>query len=87
MNKRLLCLLLSFVMLVSVVFTGCSGDDDAICKITEAAAKNTMTLSMYLMSEEEVSAEHEKKIEDAVNLITKSKFKVQVDLRYYTPDK
>ncbi len=86
MNKRLLCLLLSFVMLMSVVLTGCS-DDDAMGVITQEAAKNTMTVSMYLMSEKEVSEEQEKKIEDAVNLITKSKFKIQVDLRYYTPDK
>ena len=87
MNKRLLCLLLSFVMLMSVVLTGCSGDDDAGDVIMKEGAKNTMTISMYLMSEEAVSAEQEKKLEDAVNLITKSKFKLQVDLRYFTPDK
>ena len=89
MNKRILCLLLSFVMLASVLLTGCGQktDEEKIDKINETAAKNTVTLSMYLMSESEVSAEQEAKIEEAVNLITKSKFKIQVDLRYYTPDK
>jgi uncharacterized protein YcfL len=73
-------------MLASVVLTGCSSKTD-VDDIIEEAAKNTVTLSMYLMSEAEVSAEQEAKIEEAVNLITKSKFKIQVDLRYYTPDK
>ena len=86
MNKRILCLLLSFVMLASVMLTGCS-KKNAEEVIIEDAAKNTVTLSMYLMSETEVSAEQEAKIEEAVNLITKSKFKIQLDLRYFTPDK
>ena len=89
MNKRLLCLLLSVVMLLSVLLTGCGKktDDKKLGDIAEDAAKGTTTLSLYLMSEKEVSAEQEAKMEEAVNLITKSKFKTQIDLRYYTPEK
>lgn len=86
MNKRLLCLLLSFVMLVSVMLTGCSSNENELQNIAEAAARNTMTLSMYLMSEKEVSEDQVEKIENAVNQITKARFKVQLDLRYFTED-
>ena len=89
MNKRILCLLLSFVMLASVVLTGCGkkSAEEIDEGRKKAAAKGTVTLSMYLMSETEVSPEQEAKMEEAVNLITKSKMKIELDLRYYTPDK
>ena len=73
-------------MLMSVVLTGCSSDE-ALDEITKAAAKNTMTVSMYLMSEEEVSAEQEIAMEAAVNAITEKEFKVHLDLKYFTADK
>jgi outer membrane PBP1 activator LpoA protein len=57
MNKRILCLLLSAIMLLSTVLTGCSKktDDEAMENVTETASESTMTLTMYLMSESEVS--------------------------------
>ena len=88
MNKRLLCLLLSFLMLLSVVLTGCSEktDDEAIAETQDKAAKNTVTLSMYLMSDEPVSEEQADKMEEAINKITKSKFKTRLVLHYYTEE-
>ena len=88
MNKRLICLLLSVVMLMSVCLAGCSKktDDEAISDVTETAAESTLTLTMYLVSEEEVSEEQAEKIQTAANRITKSKFKTQLELRYFTAD-
>lgn len=76
-------------MLASVVLTGCGkkSAEEIDEGRKKAAAKGTVTLSMYLMSETEVSPEQEAKMEEAVNLITKSKMKIELDLRYYTPDK
>ena len=76
MKKKLLCLLLSVLMLLSVALTACGKKDDeeALDDITDKASASAVTLSMYLMSEEPVSAEQEKLIEEAVNNITKAKF-------------
>ena len=88
MNKRLLCLLLCLIMLMSVAFAGCAKktDEESTEEITEQASKSTVTLSLYLMSEEEISDEQAQKIEDAANRITKSKFKAKLDIRYFTEE-
>ena len=88
MKKKLICLLLALVMVVAC-FAGCGAKDDqeAVDDINEEASASAMTLVMYLMSEEEVSEEQANAIETEVNRITKSKFKTQLDLRFYTPDK
>ena len=88
MNKRLLCLLLCLIMLVSVAFTSCAKktDEESAENINEQASKNTVTLSLYLMSDHEISEEQAQKIEDAANKITKSKFKAKLDIRYFTEE-
>ena len=88
MSKRLLCLLLGLLMVLSVAFTGCSTqtDDEAMDDVAEEASESAMTLTMYLMSEEEISEEQADKIEEAVNKITKSKFKTRIVLRYFTEE-
>ncbi len=75
-------------MLLSVILPGCSKktDDEAMENVTETASESTMTLTMYLMSESEVSEEQASKIEEAVNKITKSKFKTRLVLRYFTEE-
>ena len=89
MNKKLICLLLSVVMLLSVVLTSCGqkDDEDVLENITEEASAATVTLAMYLMSEAPVSAEQEAAMEKAVNVLTKAKYKAQIDLTFLTPDK
>ncbi len=88
MNKKLICLLLSVLMLLSVTLTSCrqKTDDDALENIAEEASAATVTLSMYLMSEAPVSAEQEAAIENAVNALTKAKYKAKLDLTFLTAD-
>ena len=88
MSKKILCLLLCLVMLLPAVLTACGkkSAEEAESDINKEASKSTMTLSPYLMSEKAVSEEQEKAIEDAVNKITKSKFKTKLDIRYFTAD-
>lgn len=87
MKNKLICLILA-LMMIATCFVGCAAkdEDEAIDDINKAASQEAATLVMYLMSEEEVSAKQEKAIEAAVNELTKSKFKTQLDLRFYTPD-
>lgn len=75
-------------MLSSVLLTGCKKKDDETIKseITEEASESTVTLSMYLMSDGEISEDKAEQIEAAVNKITKSKFKAKIELRYFTEE-
>ena len=88
MNKRIISLLLALVM-IAACFAGCAKktDEEAIADTNEAASENAITLAMYLLAEKEVSPEQEAKIEKAVNNITNAKFKIKLDLFYYTADK
>ena len=87
MKKRVLCLLLSVVMLVACL-TGCSKKNatSAIEDVNEEASESTLTLAMYLLCEKDISEEQQEKISEAVNKITKSKFKTQLVLKFYTAD-
>ena len=88
MKKRLTCLALVLVMLAGLILTGCGKktDDQVKDKITAEASAEATTLSFYLMSEVKVSKETEKRIEDALNVITEENFKTRLDLRFYTED-
>ncbi len=93
MNKRTISLILAFLMLSSMLFTGCSSllgepedtnlDDDMI----NEASNSAMTLSMYVVSEEEVDDRTAQLVEDAFNKITKVNFKTQVKLHFATYEK
>ena len=85
MSKRLIALLLSLVMVLACL-VGCGEEDDGISDAVTEGSEKTMTLSMYLMAEQPVSAEQEAAIEAAVNKITMSKFKTKLDLRYFTEE-
>lgn len=87
MKKKLISLVLAMVMIVAC-FAGCGQKDNeqAAEEINKAASENAMTLVMYLLAEEEVSDDRAAAIQTAVNKITKSKFKTQLELRFFTED-
>ena len=87
MKKRLISLLLSAIMIL-FCFAGCAEKtgDEVKQKIGEEASQDAVSLSMYLMSEQRVSEKQEALIEEKVNELTEAKYKVHLDLRYFTPD-
>ncbi len=87
MKKKLICLLMSAVMIL-LCFAGCAEAtaEDVKWKIGAEASEGALTLSMHLMSEEPVSAAQEKLMEEKVNEYTESKYKIHLDLKYFTPD-
>jgi len=90
MKKKIISLALCLIMLLTTVLTGCttSGDDgDSTDKVIDQASDSTMTLSMFIVCEKEVSDETAKLVSTAFNNITKSKFKTQVSLHFLTYDK
>lgn len=93
MNKRTISLILAFLMLSSLLFTGCSslfGDPEETNlsgTLAEEASNSAMTLSMYVVSAEPVDEKTAQLVEDAFNKITKVNFKTQVKLHFETYDK
>ena len=84
MKKRLLCMALMLIMIVSaLLLVGCSKDDETSADTSSDGAK---TITMWVVSEQKVSEEDEKLVEDAFSEITKSKFKVNVDIKFFTED-
>jgi hypothetical protein len=74
--------------MLTACFAGCGAKDDEARNesINQTQFEMAKTLSMYMLCEKPVSAEQELALEDAINSITKSKFKTAVDLRFYTAD-
>ena len=89
MKKRLTCLLLCLVMLLSLGLTSCASKttEEAGDDISNAASASAKTLTMWIVSEKEVSAETAKDVNAALNEITKSKFKTQLIVKFITKDK
>ena len=84
MKKRIFCFALCMVMLLAVALTGCKKKEDLEEKLTQTAT----TLSMWVVTENEngVDAETAKIVNDAINVITKSRFKVRLVIKWLTKD-
>jgi di/tripeptidase len=90
MNKRIMSLILAFLMLSSVLFTGCgvfgNGETTEPPTVGEDLENYAVTLSMFVVSEQPVPEKTAKLVEDAFNKITKPNFKTQVKLHFATYD-
>ncbi len=88
MKKRLICLFLCLAMVLVPVLASCSNKDldDATNAITDNASASAVTLSMWLVTESEVSDEVAVAISEAVNAITRSKFKTSLVMNFLTSD-
>lgn len=88
MKKRLFCLFLCLLTVLSVVLTSCSDktEDEATDAIADEASESAVTLTMWIVSEDKVSDAAAAAVSEAINAITKSKFKTQLVLKYLTED-
>ena len=94
MSKKLICLFLGIIMLLGVLLTSCGErDDDALKEdISSDASETAETIRIYLMSENKIVDDPTdpddtySKIVDAINAITKKKFKTKVEVCFYTED-
>lgn len=86
MKKRLVCILLAAVMLLSCgALFGCSGQSgDIKDNISDKASESAVTLVMWLVTNETTTPEAIKKVQAAINRITQEKFKIRLILKYYT---
>ncbi len=83
-------LILAFLMLSSVLFTGCGvfgdGETTEDPEIGGDLENYAVTLSMFVVCEQPVPEKTAKLVEDAFNKITKPNFKTQVKLHFATYD-
>ena len=113
MKKRLLCLFLGLIMVLSVVLTACSSDDEESADVDEEIGAQTITMRMITEkdvcnTDEELAAyladecggdENSEKYQDMLKTkaaydaveaeftkLTKSQYKINVDLLFYTED-
>ncbi len=86
MKKRLLCLFLCLVTMLSPFFASCSKktDEEASEDLSEKASENAITLSMWVVSEEPVSEKDQKLISETINSISKANFKIELHLTFHT---
>ncbi|MGI6753847.1 MAG: hypothetical protein ACOX31_06090 [Eubacteriales bacterium] len=86
MKKKLTCLALSVVLLISTfLVAGCSPKEMDEEEQRQEASRGTITLNWYLMVEEGTTAEAAKAVEEEVNKITKAKFKTKVNMYFLPP--
>ena len=83
MMKRLLCLMLCLLMVVPAL-ASCSKDGDELDSINDIASRYTKTLSMWIIAEEGMDPDQAAAVNEAINKITKRKFKTQVIINYLT---
>lgn len=88
MTKKLVCLFLSLLMILSVCLTACGKktDEEVEEDLAEDASANAATIVLCLMSDQAVSEETVAEITEAANAITEKKFKTRLVLKYFTAD-
>lgn len=83
MNKRLVCLALSILMLLTCVFASCTPTTEDTDDGVDNSAK---TITMWVVTEDETTEEAEKLVNEAFAKITKARFKTNVVIRFCTED-
>ena len=84
MKRKLICLLLAIVTVFSCfAFAGCSngaGDKTVEGSDEDAASLTTVTLTLWLPTDEDTTEEAILAVQEAINKITKSKFETAIEL-------
>ena len=84
MKKRIVVLLLLIAMVCGVVLTSCNNSTEII---EDEDQRRALTITLYCITDKETTPEAIKKVEDAINQITKRRLSTQIVLRFYTEDK
>lgn len=89
MKRKLLCLLLALVMAVSCfAVAGCSEEDEETIEgtTTDETALTTVTLTLWIPTDEDTTEEAILAVQDAINKITKAKFETAIELHAIPSD-
>ncbi len=84
---RWICFLLCLVLLATPILSACSSKEENVeDNISSDASESAVTLSMWLVSKEPVSAATAALISERVNAVTNARFKTKVVLKYLTKE-
>ena len=90
MKRKLVCLLLAFATVFSCfAFAGCtkkSGDTTVEGTTTDSASLSTVTLTLWVPTDEDTTEEALLAVEEAINKITKAKFETAIELHAIPSD-
>ncbi len=88
MKRRLICLALCLVLVLSVCLTGCreKTSEEKQQNILDQASEDTITLTMWMVTEQPVSDAVKASINSAVNRLTTSKFNTYMVINFLTED-
>lgn len=86
MNKKLVCLTLSILMLLTCVFASCTTTKDPADGGESTVDNSAKTIVMWVVTDDATTDEAKEAVNEAFTKITKSKFKTNVILRYCTED-
>ena len=84
MNKRLVCLTLSILMLLTCVFASCTGGKTTTDETESTVDNSAKTITMWVVTDEETTDEAKEAVNEAFTKITKAKFKTNVVIQYCT---
>ena len=85
MNKRLVCLTLSILMLLTCVFASCTPKTSTE-EEGETVDNSAKTITMWVVTEDETTDEAKEAVNEAFAKITKAKFKTNVVIQFCTED-
>ena len=86
MNKKLVCLTLSILMLLTCVFASCSSQTKDPEDPSSTVDNSAKTITMWVVTNDETTDEAKEAVNEAFSKITKAKFKTNVVIQFCTED-
>ena len=86
MNKKLVCLTLSILMLLTCVFASCSPKTTESDDSASAVDNSAKTITMWVVTNDETTDKAKEDVNEAFTKITKAKFKTNVVIQFCTED-
>ena len=88
MKRRLICLALCLMLVLSVCLTGCreKTTEEMMQDIQDQASEDTVTLTMWMVTEQPLTDAVKASVNSAVNRITTSKFNTYMVINFLTED-
>ena len=86
MNKKLVCLTLSILMLLTCVFASCSSKSTETDESASTVDTSAKTITMWVVTNDETTDEAKEAVNEAFAKITKAKFKTNVVIQFCTED-
>ena len=86
MNKKLVCLTLSILMLLTCVFASCTPQTKDPAAEGETVDNSAKTIVMWVVTDEATDDTAKEAVNEAFTKITKAKFKTNVIIKYCTEE-